>query len=330
MDQETLSPHVFLFYGENTFELQKKVKFWIQEFTIRHGDTNMDIMDGSSVQTKNIMAIAEIMPFLSEKRLIIVNNFISNASLEEQKKLSEKLDKIPESSIVVFVEKEESPSQKDPLFKKIISIGKIEEFKMLSGPKLLEWVITQIQTKNGKIQTKNADYLIQHVGSDPWKLSNEMDKLVTYCDGREILETDIATLTKANIKTTIFKFTDYLGQKNTRLTIDTLNVLLESGEDVFYIFFMIVRQFRILIQVKDLMMKEKNQKQISTELKQHPFVITTSMRQAKNFSFAILKNIYQELLQIDIATKTGKIRTSTGDTKQLNLTLEKFILECCR
>jgi DNA polymerase-3 subunit delta len=121
-----------------------------------------------------------------------------------------------------------------------------------------------------------------------------------------------------------------VGQKNARLSIDTLSTLLESGEDVLYIFHMIIRQFRLLLQIKYLLTQGNNQKNIQTTLKQHPYVVMTTMRQCRNFDLETLKKMYQNLLELDIDTKTGKTRIITGDSRQFNLALEKFIREHCK
>jgi DNA polymerase-3 subunit delta len=70
---------------------------------------------------------------------------------------------------------------------------------------------------------------------------------------------------------------------------------------------MIVRQFRIMIQVKELNGQGLNQQEIAAKLKLHRFVVKKAVRQAMNFSMEQLEAIYRKLLETDIAIKTGQM-----------------------
>jgi len=81
-------------------------------------------------------------------------------------------------------------------------------------------------------------------------------KLALYADGKPIPSEAIENMACPNLSTSIFKLTDYLGQRNAKLAIKTLDILLESGEDIVKSLFMVVRHFRILIQVRACVDKE--------------------------------------------------------------------------
>ena len=70
---------------------------------------------------------------------------------------------------------------------------------------------------------------------------------------------------------------------------------------------MIVRQFRIMIQVKELSGQGLSQQDTATRLKLHPFVVKKTTRQAMNFSMEQLETIYKKLLETDVSIKTGKM-----------------------
>lgn len=93
---------------------------------------------------------------------------------------------------------------------------------------------------------------------------------------------------------------------------------------------MIVRHFRILLQVNDLIEKHESPKTIEKKLKQHPFVIKKTSQQSRNFNNQTLEKIYQELLNIDIGTKTGKIKTYPANNNEFQLAIEQFIIHCCK
>lgn len=337
---------LFLFTGSDSYRIQQKIEYWKKAFSEKHGgEVNITILDGKKIELFEIRSAFETLPLLAEKRLIIIRNFLKNAkpkneekdeeeientAFKDQKKLATALENLSEDCTVVFVEQGSFPDKRSALVKKIQKDGKIEVFEPIEGSALTQWILGAVLEHGGKISPQNADFLARHIGSDLWKIENEIKKLVTFADQREITEKDILLLTKANIKTTIFKLTDYLGQKNARKAIATLNTLTQSGEDIFYIFFMIVRHFRILIQIKALLEQKKTQQNIMASLHLHPFVIETAIRQCRNFSLTTGKTIYGKLLAIDESVKTGKIQTSTFDTRPMNFVLETFILDCCK
>jgi len=92
---------------------------------------------------------------------------------------------------------------------------------------------------------------------------------------------------------------------------------------------MVVRHFRILIQIKSCLDKKLDKQQITQKTKEHPYAVMQGMGQCKNFSAKKMAAIYKKLLQIDIATKSGGIKTTTGDNTELRLALEKLIVELC-
>lgn len=320
-------PHIFLFFGEDTFSLHEKITFWKKEFIKKYGDSSNIVTFESSTPLREILSTASTLPFLTEKRLIFIENFLEKGKEEHQKKCAEALNEIPDYSILVFVEKNKMPDKRTVLFKKIQSIGKIETFEMMNENALVSWIQNYVRSKNGFINLKNANFLAKNIGNDLWNIQQEIEKLLQYDDTKEITEKSILLLTKTQIKTTIFKLTDYIGQKNTRLSLSTLTSLFENGEDAFYIFHMIIRQFRLLIIVKDLMEQKYNTFQITQELKQYPSVVKNIMAQTRNFNMERLKIIYEKLLEIEVGSKTGKIKSSTFDTREFNLAIERFILE---
>jgi DNA polymerase-3 subunit delta len=70
---------------------------------------------------------------------------------------------------------------------------------------------------------------------------------------------------------------------------------------------MIVRQFRIMIQVKELGEQGLSQRDMATRLNLHSFVVEKTTRQAMNFSMEQLETVYRKLLETDVAIKTGQM-----------------------
>ncbi|MBN1494536.1 DNA polymerase III subunit delta [Candidatus Peregrinibacteria bacterium] len=322
--------NVYLFFGEDTYSANHKLKIWQKAFEEKHGgDINIAVLEGRDTTRIELESAVNSAPFLAEKRLIIVKNFLAKGDKDEQKKVADLLEEeLPDFSIIVFIE-EEMPDKRTALLKKINKIGVLEEFESLIGPRLTGWIINKATEKNIPITPKVADYLGKVAGSELWNLNNELDKLKSYAKTQKIDEKAVDELVHPNLTTSIFKFTDYIAHKNRKGSLNTLDILIESGEEIVKIIFMIVRHFRILIQVKDLKDRGEPKSEIISKLKEHPFVVSTMLEQSPNFTKEQLKTIYDTLLKIDIGIKTGKIRLLADDKKEVLLALQKFVHTVC-
>ena len=319
---------IFLFYGDDTYSSSQKVKIWGKEFVKKHGDINFEIIEGKTFNTTDFVTNMEAIPFLSEKRLIIIKGLLSKIKADDQKRIAKSLEKTPDFCILVFHE-EQAPDKRTALFKKISKLGKVEEFKKMSPYEFQKWTLNRAKKENININQQNANFLNQHCGYELWTVSNELEKLKLFTNNKEVTKEIIESIVTPSLSASIFKLTDSLAEKNAKASLKTLEILQDSGEELNMIFFMIVRHFRILIQVSDMISKGNPQNSIQKKLKQHPFVIQKTSSQSKNFTMELLEKIYKKLLQIDIEIKTGIIKSYQADKTELKLTIEKLIVECC-
>lgn len=319
---------VYLFYGEDRYSGVKKLKFWQENFTKKYGENALEIIEGDKLNPAEFSTNLTTLPFLSEKRLIIIKNFLNSAKAEQQKQLASAIEMTPEFCLLVFYE-DEIPEKINPLYKKIAKIGHLEEFKALSPNDIAKWILDKAKKENIKISFATANYLSQHCGTELWTISNEIEKLKLFANSQEITTKMIDDLCVPSLSSSIFKLTDHVAQKNIKASLKTFEILKNSGEELSRIFFMLARHFRILIQVFELLGKGEQAFTITKKLGQHPFVIQKTSQQSKNFTIEKLEKIYREFLQIDTKVKTGVIKSYKGDEREFELAIEKLIIKCC-
>ena len=321
--------NIFLFFGEDTYSSSQKLKFWQEEFTKKYGADALEIIDGKTLDPAQFSTNIGTMPFLSEKRLMIVKDFIQEQDEDAHEKVAKNLDNTNELCIIVFYENE-NPKKTNALFKKIAKIGQIEEFPRPFPADITKWILNKTKQTSINIGQREASYLEQYCEPNLWTISNELEKLKVYANGEQITKEMIEELCTPSLTSSIFKLTDAVAQKNVKDSLKTFAILKDSGEDLMGIFFMIARHFRILIQVKEMLEKRENQQSIIRRLKQHPFVIQKTSLQSRNFTQKKLEEIHEKLLTIDIKTKTGKIKSYRGNNKEFELEVEKLIIDCCK
>ena len=336
-----MQKNLFLFTGEESYLLQEQIRTWKQAFIEKHGDINLETLDATQMPLNELMASMTAMPFLGDKRLIFVYGLPEAPKArqtdkvskkdekreEELKKFGAELKNIPDTSVVIFVQT--APDKRKSFYKNLIKQAEVKEFALLSGGSLSQWIQTQFQAKNSSISLLLAEYLVTLTGQNLWRLSTEIEKLTTYCSGQPITKETIDLLVVPTIEANIFQLTDALTARNPNKAIKFLQKTLDAGENLQPVFYMIVRQFRLLIQGRSFTEMEKNPSpaNFGARLKLHPFVAKNTLAQAKYFKMEDLKKAYQNLLEIDTGLKTSQIKVLADDQSELALALERFILK---
>lgn len=313
---------IFL-YGEDTYRSNQKLKEIKNKFIkeVDESGMNLTTLEGAGLKFEEFNQHVKASPFLARKRMVIIKNLISdNKSKEIQKEIVELLDqetkKSDQENILVFWEPASiaKTKAKNALWDRLIKEKFAQEFKPLTSSQLNKWVEKEIKNHNSKIEKQAIPVLAAMVGNDLWQMNNEINKLINYRQDKIIIVADIENLVKAKYDGDIFKLVDSLGNKNKKQALKLISDQLNLGSNEMYLLVMLIRQFRILLLIKDLQNSNPNitKAEISKELKIHPFVAQKVLYQAKNFTLDQLKNIYQLLLNIDF-----KIKTSSAKPKLL-------------
>jgi len=319
---------VFFFYGEDDFRLKQKISSVVASYRQKHrSGFNFGYFDLAQEEDwEKLKNFLDSFSMFAEKKLAVVSGLF-----EAQKGIKEKLldyfissDIIKtEDSFLVVGQKLERPPEKKiqeyvlkdnkDLFKKLTAKNiKAEEFNFLVGIKLENWIKKEVISRGGEINVQAIKQLAVFVGSDLWRASNEIDKLISYRLGQEILPADIEKLVGAKIENDIFKTVDALAARNGALAFKLLHRHLAEGESEIYLLSMLVYQFRNLLLIKDQLERGVSSYDLGKKIKLHPYVLRKSFEQSKNFSLGALKNIYGRLSEIDIGIKSGGLESQTA------------------
>ena len=314
---------ILLISGEENFLSFEKLKQIKEKFASSDiGSTNVDEFDEKSFTVLEFRKSILSIPFLSEKRLIILRNILSSKTKkEEEEKIIECLSNIPASTIILFWEEKEI-SGKSLLAKKIKSLAQKKwDFEKLKPYQAEKWALEKIAFRKAAITKPGLLKLLAFSGENLWQLNQEIEKLTLYKAAIE--ETDVDLLVSAKLNNNVFELIDSISEKNTEKTLKFLNNLIEQGEEVIYLLRMLVYQIRNLILIKELSLKNLTKSEIIKETGKHPFVVGKTLNQIGNFSRKELEKIYNEIFNLEVKIKTGKIEPKTG----INLLASKLCLK---
>lgn len=276
---------------------------------------------GGETELETIRQAVLTEPFGARQRLVIVRNWLLERSADESAALAELAGQVPDTTILAIVEAGE-PDKRRSAFKQLQRLAaKSWAFPSLDTAGAERWLGRQAKQKGVMLPAAAARKLVSFTGTDGWSLATELDKLATAAGGKEISEPLIDELVTQQTPADVFALVDALGHRNAKAALGTLRHLLDSGEPPLRVFAMIIRQYRILIGVKDLLEQKKPAPAIAKELGVHPFVVGKAARQANQFSLPELKEIYGRLAELDYHIKTGRREPETA--------LELFVAEAC-
>lgn len=327
---------VLFLYGEDSYRSRAKLKQIEEKFKkTDKGRVNFIKIDGEKNLWKNIEKEILSAPFLHDKKLIVIENFLKKRGQKFDEAIAFlKENRISEGTVVIFWE-DGKPDERTSIFKFLSKPKQAEKFDLLDVNKLRRWLSDAVAERNIKIDTPAAETIIDLLGPDLWQMSNELDKLTAYARQKKeknnlITTDDIMLFVKGKFDENIFSLTDAIGAKNKKLVFKILSEQINAGLEEGYIFAMLVRQFRILLQIKELTSSDLSflsendpglKQKISLELGLHPYVVQKTLYQTKNFSLAELKKIYGKLLALDRKMKRGNFNPRAF--------LDLFIAEAC-
>lgn len=307
------TPTFYVFHGEDDYTIRAEV----HKLRDKMGDDlNTSEFDGTQVSVGEVLAAAQSMPFLSDKRLILVEGMLSSLSgkskkaKEQMTQLVEALPKLPEFTRLVFIETQKL-SAKHPALKAVKENpnGYAKEFDVPRNP--ATWLRRKAEEYGVTLEPKALSALVNIIDNDLRRADNELVKLAAYVgEGQTITEQDVATLTSYVPEGNIFEMTDALGLRDTRTAQNVLHQLMRDS-DAQSLMGMIIRQFRLLIQAREVLDSGGRTGDIASAIGVHPFVGKKLAEQVRHFhSIEELEAIFRHLLEIDVAIKTGRIDDS--------------------
>ncbi len=318
-------PNLFLMSGEDSFSLLQEVKRWKEAFVEKHGDTDLEELDGESCDIEQIIGSISTAPFLSEKRLVILKNFLSGRKAEEANLLLPALEKLSETTILVMTELKD-PDKRTSIFKKLSSLATNRLFLKPKGALLNTWIQRRTQGQGALMSTDAASYLTSLLGDDLFNLESEIQKLSLFAQGKNITAEMIDEVVTHNVQKSIFTMTDQLARKDFPGVLKTIRQLQDQGEEAPYIFSMIVRQFRLMLEMRALAEENLPPTMIAKKMGVHPFVVQNTLRFAKNFTAGEMKTALEKFLDIDRRLKTGLLPLKPREEDPYYLALERVLL----
>lgn len=304
---------IIFLYGKDTFRSRRQLKSIIHKFKKDRDPQGLNVvrLDAAKKQPGELLEQMLASPFLAERRMIVIEGLLASKHKDFVGELLERIEnnKLPDSNVFVFWE--DTDKFKTKIAKAMLARLSQEKFAQhyepISGATLHKWIQAEVQERGGSIDQQSIQYLTQHVGNDMWQLHFLIDQLVAYRE-KGIALADVQLFLDEKADDNIFNLVDAIIAKHPKQVYKMIQQQYSSGEDAQYIFAMLLRQFRILLELRDLHDREDigSSDTVAKKLDLHPFVVKKSLPMVKKYTLNDLKKAYNALLEIDTKTKTGQ------------------------
>ena len=309
--------NVYLLYGEEAY-LKNQYRQKLLSALVPEGDTmNLHVYEDADVSVKEIIDLAETMPFFATYRIIAVMD--SGLFKKGGEELAEYLAGMPESTILIFTEQEVDKRSK--LFKAVKEKGRAVEFSVQDENTLQKWILGILKKEGKKITQQTLLLLLEKTGTDMANISSELEKLVCYTMGRDVITSeDVEAVCTTRVTSRIFEMVGAVAEKNQKKALELYYDLLTLKEPPMRILFLIARQFNILLQVKELRRKGADNRQIGEKVGLPPFIAGKYVTQAAGFQQEELRRAIEECVSAEEAVKTGQM----NDVMSVEILIVKY------
>ena len=305
----TIEP-LYLFEGTEEY-IKSQAVAKLCQLVLPAGLEAMNLTELDNPGADELIAAAETLPFMSERRLVIVRecDMLTSAKKTDDTKadaLAAYVQKLSPQTCLVFSVKGKADARKK-LYTALKKAGRVVDFSPMGDAEAATWAMRTMKSFGKKLDLPVAQKLIFTVGHDAALLRQEMEKLVNYLGEKEaVADADIDAICVKTLECNIFQMVD--AQVNGRYgdALVLMQNVLEAGEDRFMVLSMMLRQYRILYHMRCLMEERAPQAALAGLLGIPPFAVTRTQAQARRYAKEKLKSAYDYLFTLEYRLKSGQ------------------------
>ncbi len=309
----------YLLYGEEEYIKDMAVESIINTY-VNQGLEGMNVvkLNGSECDYAKIENACMTLPFMAQRRIVIVGDydlFKSSAMQLKQASVVEKIEKhknilkqCPKETILLLMQR---GAVNDTIVKLFDKTQKADFKHPTAGDK--EKALTNMAKKaNLNISNSNIRTLIEFTSMDLLAINQEVMKLKSYVCDNEVTEDDIFAICTAGTEYSIFTMLNCITNKNGAKAISIYRQLIMEGQSPQSIISMIERQYRALFYMRDIRNTQKDYQDVADKLRTKKFIIDKMERLTSKVSRDDVKKIATWCADADYLIKRGKISVESS------------------
>ena len=305
---------VYFLMGEEPYYIDK-ISDFIEENVLDESEKgfNQAVMYGRDVSIEEIVASAKRFPMMAEKQVLIVKEAQDlSRSIE---KLTSYVDNPQPSTVLVLNYKYKKLDRRKKLYKAVAKNGLIYESKPLYENQVADWIRRVLGGKKYQVEPKAAQMLVEFLGTNLSKISNELDKLITILpEGTIITPEHVEENIGISKDFNNFELRKAVGERNVLKANRIINYFAQNPKNnpLVMTISLLNSFFTQLLIYHGL--KNKSRDHVAKALGIRPFFVTDYVTAARNYPMRKVAQIIAMLREADVKSKgVGSTNQSQGD-----------------
>jgi len=314
---------IYCIVGKELHEIQEAIQLLIK--TLTTSPLAVSTFDAGQLDESRLWMELDSLSFFVETRVIWIQQ-IDKLKKSVQEQLEKYLNRPSTSQHLIF--SASTLSKQQALYQLADQKGivlELPEIKLWEKEKkAVEWVTKQATAVRKVMAYPVCQLLVKQVGADYALLSQEMAKLVCYCeDKKEITTQDVQAICSVLHVESIFLLGEAIFQRNATQALQALHTLMTDGQAALPLIRQVRSQLQTTYQVALLLAQEHSTQDIVQEF---PYmkgqILEKQIKYAQNYG---LRALQEGLLIID---KTEyQLKNSLADPQ---LIMELLIIQLIR
>jgi len=290
--------------GTNSHAIDEALTRLISEFKAAHGELAIERFDGEEAEYDNLFGAVSTLPFLADKKLVIIKRLSANKSASDR--IEELLNSCDDGVDVVLVEGKQD--KRSLYYKTLKNLPGFTEHKDMDELGLARWVEAQVKTAGGTISHSDAVTLVNFVGPNQQRLGSEVAKLVLY--NPQVSKNSIELLTNMTPRSSIFSLLDkaFAGDKKGALKV--YDEQRQQNVEPYNILALIIWQLHALTLAKTA--GKISSTELAAKSGLSPYTAAKSAKLAESRSLKDIKDLVSRVTQLEYAAKTSAVDIDDG------------------
>jgi DNA polymerase-3 subunit delta len=296
-------------------------------------DLTLSVFEADSVDQRTICSEARTVPFLAERRLVVVRKAHRLVLRSKKAPIGLYLEHPCPTTCLVLIaaqmgerkrqgDRTEKLDRRSRLFSLAVQHGVAVSFPSLNRSEIINWMRKEVSRFGKTISPQAAAELQQLSGKNLSEVNNELQKAMAYVGANDRIEVGdvIAAVTDVHHETT-YALADALADQDVVRALEVLENLIRDGEKPLGILWRIDWQFDRLYNARLMIDQGIKPQDVAGQLKVPSFYRKRFLGQVRKFTPERLRNLFHELVDTDLQLK------STGVDEKL--LLEILIVKMC-
>lgn len=319
MATDDLKPVYLILSGERLLLDQAVNKLKKRVSEVADLSMNSEVFDAENLDADAVIAAANTLPFMSDHRLVLVNNVEKVNSAASEALINYIADPSPTTVLALVGEK---LAKNTRLYKAVDKIGGVVERKAPTRTELPRKVQSMFADRGKTIAEDVAERFISAVGRDLQQIAGEIDKAVAFVgkDVAEITRAHVDEIAAHTAKRSVFDFSEAVAERDCRRALAIAGELIDDGTSEYALLAMALRTVRDLIAAQSIMARGGGIPDLMRELGRPDWQVKRLPRQQRDFGRGELVDLLRDAAETDAQMKTGR------DSR---LVLELWIMKAC-